>query len=416
MRYSALQVLYRGLFQKKWQPAFTYPDLKKRYDVIIIGGGGHGLATAYYLVKNHGFRNVAVLEKGPIGMGNIGRNTTIIRSNYLLPENSRFYEKSMELWQALSQELNYNMMFSQRGIINLAHSDGQMDAFARRGNAMRLQGIDAELLNPRQVKKYVPQLGMEHNIRFPIYGGLVQNRAGTARHDAVTWGYARAAMARNVDVIQHCEVLDFIKKGNKVIGVQTSQGQVMADKIGMSVAGSTSLLAGKLGLKLPLESQVLQAFVTESIKPVLNRVITFGAGHFYISQSDKGSLVFGGNLDGYNSYAQRGNLPVVDEVLAECLALFPQFAKLRLLRSWGGIMDMSMDGTPIIGTTPYDKFYLNCGWCYGGFKAVPASGYVFAHTIANGKAHPLNEAMSLERFAAGRVLDEKGAGPFPKAH
>ncbi len=415
MRYSAWQLLYRGLFGKKWQPAFTYPELKKRYDVVIIGGGGHGLATAYYLMKNHGFRNVAVIEKGPIGMGNVGRNTTIIRSNYLLPENNRFYEKSMKLWEGLSQELNYNVMFSQRGVINLAHSDAQMDAFVRRGNAMHLQGIDAKLLNAKEVQEFVPQLSTE-GVRFPIYGGLQQPRAGTARHDAVAWGYARAAMELGVDVIQHCEVLNFLKQGNKIVGVDTTQGRVLADKVGMTVAGSTSLLANKLKMRLPLESFVLQAFVTESIKPVLDTVVTFGAGHFYVSQSDKGSLVFGGNLDAYNSYAQRGNLPVVDEVLSECLALFPQFAKLRMLRSWGGLTDMSMDGTPIIGLTPYDGLYLNCGWCYGGFKAIPGSGYVFAHTIANDKPHELNKAMSLERFATGAVLDEKGVGPYPKAH
>ncbi len=413
--YSAWQVFYRGLLGKKWEPALTYPELQPRYDAIIIGGGGHGLATAYYLAKNHGYRKIAVIEKGAIGLGNVGRNTTIIRSNYMFPENNRFYEKSMELWESLSQEINYNVMFSQRGVLNLAHSDAQMDAFARRGNAMRLQDIDAKLLNPEQVKAYVPQLTTS-DVRFPIYGGLVQERGGTARHDAVAWGFARAALALGVDIIQHCEVKDFVMQSGRVVGIETSKGRVLADKIGMAVAGSTSLLANKLKLKLPIESMPLQAFVTEAVKPVLDTVVTFGAGHFYVSQSDKGSLVFGGNLDAYNSYAQRGNLPVVDEVIAECLALFPQFAKLRLLRSWGGIMDMSMDGTPIISATPYEGFYLNCGWCYGGFKAVPSSGFVFAHTIANGKPHPLNAAMSLERFKTGNVVDEKGAGPYPKAH
>ena len=413
--YSAWQVFYRGLFGKKWSPALTYPELQSRYDVIIIGGGGHGLATAYYLAKNHGYRKIAVIEKNAIGLGNVGRNTTIIRSNYMLPENNRFYEKSLQLWESLSQEINYNVMFSQRGVLNLAHSDAQMDAFARRGNAMRLQDIDAKLLNPEQVKAYLPQLAMD-DVRFPIYGGLVQTRGGTARHDAVAWGFARAALTMGVDIIQHCEVKDFVMQGDRVVGIETTKGRVLADKIGMAVAGSTSLLANKLKLKLPIESMPLQAFVTEAIKPVLNRVVTFGAGHFYISQSDKGSLVFGGNLDTYNSYAQRGNLPVVDEVITECLALFPQFAKLRLLRSWAGIMDMSMDGTPIISASPYEGLYLNCGWCYGGFKAVPGSGFVFAHTIANGKPHQLNAAMGLERFSTGNIVDEKGAGPYPKAH
>ena len=415
MRYSALKVFLHGVTARPWAPAFRRPDLREKYQVIIIGAGGHGLATAYYLAKYHGVKNIAVLDKGVFGQGNVGRNTTIVRSNYLLPANIKFYQKSLELWESLSQELNYNVMFSQRGVLNLAHSDPQMDAFARRGNAMRAHGTDVELLDARQVKKLVPNLEYKQN-RFPIYGGLFQAKGGTARHDAVAWGYARAASDLGVDIIQNCEVIDFIKDGKKIKGVNTNRGVIYAEKVGLAVAGSTSILTSKLGMRLPLESHVLQAFVTESVKPILDTVVTYGAGHFYVSQSDKGSLVFGGNLDGYNSYAQRGNLPVMDEVISEGLALFPQFAKLRLLRSWGGIMDMSMDGSPIIDKTPYQNLYLNCGWCYGGFKATPASGYVFAYHIANGRAHELNAPFTLDRFAQGRVLDEKGVGAVPKLH
>lgn len=415
-KYSVLS-LVKNAFSKNqhWQQAWQNPTPKSNYDVIIIGGGGHGLATAYYLAKIHGIHNIAVIEKGYLGGGNVGRNTTIVRSNYMLPENTQFYEFGLKLWESLSLDLNYNVMFSNRGVVNLAHTYGQLDAFRRRGNSMRLQGVDAELLNRQQVADFIPKLNVQ-NERFPITGGLLQRRAGTARHDAVAWGYARAADGLGVDLIQQCKVTGFIRENNRIVGVDTNRGQIRAKKIGMAVAGSSSILANKAGLTLPIESHVLQAFVTESIKPFLDTVVTYGQGHCYISQSDKGSLVFGGDLDMYNSYAQRGNLPIVEDVATLATHLFPQMSRLRLLRSWGGIMDMSMDGSPIIDKSPIDGLYLNAGWCYGGFKATPASGYAFAHTIATDNVHEINAGMRLNRFQTGLLLDEGGKGPTPKLH
>ena len=388
------------------------PEPKAEYDIIIIGGGGHGLATAYYLAKEHGLRNIAVLEKGWIGSGNVGRNTTIIRSNYMLTPNTHFYEKSMQLWEGLEQDFNFNAMVSQRGVINLFHSDPQRDAFARRGNAMRLAGIDAELLDPAQLGELVPILDFD-NARFPIHGGLLQRRGGTVRHDAVAWGYARGADSRGVDILQNCEVRDIRVEGGRAVGVDTSHGYIKAKKIGMAVAGHTSQIAKMAGIELPVESHVLQAFVSEGIKPLIDTVVTFGAGHFYISQSDKGGLVFGGDLDGYNSYAQRGNLPMMEHVMAGGMAIMPAIGRVRLLRHWGGIMDMSFDGSPFICKTAIDGLYLNGGWCYGGFKATPASGWCFAHTIARDEPHKLNAAFTIDRFEKGRMLDEKGVGPNP---
>jgi len=364
----------------------------------------------------HGIRRVAVIEKGWIGGGNAGRNTTIIRSNYGLPGNEPFYEWSMRLWEGLEQELNYNAMVSQRGVLNLYHSDGQRDAFARRGNAMRLHGADAELLDRESVRRLAPFLAFD-NGRFPIQGGLYQGRGGTARHDAVVWGYARAASELGVDIIQNCELTGFIQDASgAVTGVETTRGMIRAGKVGVAVAGNSSRVAAMAGLRLPIESHVLQAFVSEGLKPVIPGVITFGAGHFYISQSDKGGLVFGGDIDGYNSYAQRGNMPVVEDVCEGGMAIMPMIGRARVLRSWGGIVDMSMDGSPIIDLTPVEGLYLNSGWCYGGFKATPASGYVHAWTIAHDEPHPLNAKFTLERFAEGRTIDEKGAGPYPWAH
>jgi len=415
-RYSVFSLIRHGLSgHRHWPKVWRDPEPKPAYDAIIIGGGGHGLATAYYLAKEHGITNVAVLEKGYLGSGNVGRNTTIVRSNYMLPENAHFYEWSLKLWEGLSQDLNYNVMFSQRGVVNLAHSQPQMEAAARRGNAMRLNGVDAELLDRAQVRAMIPHLDYE-NERFPIYGALVQPRGGTARHDAVAWGYARGADARGVDLLQDCEVTGFLRDGERVIGVETTRGTIRAAKVAMAVAGHTGQLAAKLGLRLPIETHVLQAFVTEGIKPFIDTVVTYGAGHFYLSQSDKGGLVFGGDLDGYNSYAQRGNLPLVDEVISAGVAMMPAIARVRVVRSWGGVMDMSMDGSPIICTGPLPGFYLNCGWCYGGFKATPASGWCFAHTIAQDRPHELNAGFTLERFAQGRAIDEKGVGPVPGHH
>ncbi len=395
-----------------WQPAWGKPDPKPRYDVIIVGGGGHGLATAYYLAKEHGISNIAVLEKGVIGSGNVGRNTTIIRSNYLLPTNLNFFEHSLKLWEGLEQDINYNAMVSQRGVLNLHHSDAGRDADARRGNAMLIGGVDAQLLDREAVRKLVPNMDF-NNSRFPIYGGLFQQRGGTVRHDAVAWGYARAADQRGVDIIENCEVIGIRREAGRIVGVDTTRGFIQTRKLGLACAGNSSRVAAMAGLQLPIESHVLQAFVSEGVKPVLDTVVTFGAGHFYVSQSDKGGLVFGGSIDGYNSYAQRGNLPIVQDVMEEGVSLFPSFSRLRYLRQWGGIMDMSMDGSPIIEKTEIEGLYLNCGWCYGGFKATPASGWCFAYTMARDEPHKLNAAYTTKRFATGDILDERGTGAAP---
>ena len=416
--YSALSLIKNALTgNRDWRLAWRKPEPKPSYDVIIIGGGGHGLATAYYLAKEHGITNVAVLEKGWLGSGNIGRNTTIVRSNYLLPESIRFYDFSVRMWENLSHELNYNVMFSQRGILNLAHSPGQADDYIRRGNAMLHGGGDGVWLTPAEIARKVPGVDLSASARFPVVGGLLQPRAGTARHDAVAWGYARAADRRGVDIIENCEVTGFLREGDRITGVSTTRGEIRAKKVGLAVAGSTSRVLKLAGIeRFPIESHVLQAFVSESIKPFVDCVVTFGGGHFYMSQSDKGGLVFGGSLDGYNSYAQRGNLPLVDEVMGEFVAMFPAAARLRLLRSWRGVMDMSMDGSPIITKGPLPGMYLNCGWCYGGFKATPASGFSFAWTIAKDEPHAINAPYSLSRFERGIVIDEPGQGPTPKLH
>ncbi|MHA6642025.1 sarcosine oxidase subunit beta family protein [Mesorhizobium sp. A623] len=416
--YSAFSLLKNALNgNKDWKPAWRKPTPKPSYDVIVVGGGGHGLSTAYYLAKEHGITNVAVLEKGWLGSGNVGRNTVTIRSNYLLPPNTRFYEHSMKLWEGLSHDLNYNVMFSQRGCLNIAHTPAQLDDYARRGNSMRHQGVDAELMTPAEIKRLIPALDISDAARFPVYGGLMQPRAGTARHDAVAWGYARGADRRGVDILENCEVTGFLRDGDRVIGVTTTRGEIRAKKVAVAVAGSTGRVMQLAGIDtMPIESHVLQAFVTESLKPFLGTVVTFGMGHFYMNQSDKGGLVYGGDIDGYNSYAQRGNLPIVDEVMSEMLALFPGLSGVRLLRSWGGVCDMSMDGSPIITTGPLPGMYLNCGWCYGGFKATPASGWCFAHTIARDEPHALNAAFTLDRFHRGILIDEKGQGATPRLH
>jgi methylglutamate dehydrogenase subunit A len=416
MRYSGFRIIREALTgHKGWTPAWRDPEPKQRYDIIVIGGGGHGLATAYYLAKEFGASSVAVLEKGWIGGGNVGRNTTIIRSNYLLDGNEPFYEFSMKLWENLEQDFNYNAMVSQRGVLNLCHTDGQRDAYTRRGNAMRLNGVDAELLDQDGVRKMAPFLNFD-NARFPIKGGLLQRRGGTVRHDAVAWGFARGADSRGVDILQNCEVTDFRIENGRCLGVETTRGFIGAGKVGCAVAGSSGQVMAKAGLRLPIESHVLQAFVSEGLKPLIPGVITYGAGHFYVSQSDKGGLVFGGDIDGYNSYAQRGNLPVVEDVCEGGMSLMPMIGRARLLRIWGGIMDMSMDGSPIIDRTSIDGLYFNGGWCYGGFKATPASGWCFAHLLATDHPHPTATAYRFDRFRKGLMIDEKGVGAQPNLH
>jgi methylglutamate dehydrogenase subunit A len=393
-----------------WPQAWAKPEPKSSYDVIIIGGGGHGLATAYYLAKNHGMKNIAVLEKSHIGSGNVGRNTTIIRSNYMIGGNTKFFEKSLQLWEGLSHELDFNCMVSHRGQIVLGVSPGQMDGLSRRGNTMRLHGIDAELLDRKEVMKEVPYLDYSKEARFPIHGAILQPRAGTVRHDAVAWGYARAASDLGVHIIENCEVTNILRDGENVVGVETTRGKILSSKVAIAVAGHSSHLASMVGLRLPVESHILQAFVTEPVKPLVHHVVSWGAELFYLSQSDKGGMVFGGHIDGFNTYTQRGQFYKVQNVMECAVTLLPFMSRMRLLRQWGGIMDMTPDGSPFICRTPVNGLYLNGGWCYQGFKAIPASGTTFAHTIAHDQEHELNKCFSLDRFEKGGELDEHGIG------
>jgi len=418
-RFNAWNVFKNGLIgQTGWDRQWRDPELKKEYDVIIIGGGLHGLATAYYLVKNHNIQNIAVVEKGWIGGGNAGRNTTIIRSNYMMPGNHQFYEHSLKLWENLSHELNYNVMFSQRAHISLFHSPAARDAAARRYNIMSLHGTDAELWNLEKLKKNIPHLNY-NDARFPIMGAAVQRRAGNARHDSVAWGYARAADQLGVDILQNCEVTGIKRNQGRIEHLETSRGLIKAKKVGFAVAGNTSRLWEMVELgNLPIETHKLQAFVTESIKPLLDQVVVYGVGgaHFYISQTDKGSMVFGGDLDWYKSYAQRGNLPIVQDSAEAAMAILPCLGRIRLIRHWAGVMDMTMDGSFFICKTPIENLYLNAGWNYGGFKASPASGWYFADLIATELPHKYIQHHNLERFEKGINLDERGAGPDPKLH
>jgi len=416
-RYSFFSLVRNAIgHHEGWQEAWRSPPPKPSYSVVIVGGGGHGLATAYYLAKEHGITNVAVLEKGWLGGGNTARNTTHVRSDYILDDNAHFYEASLKLWEGLSAELNYNVMFSQRGMIRTAHFDAQTQALLRRGNGMRVNGIDAVFLSREEVRRLAPALDFSATARFPITGAFFQPRAGNARHDAIAWGFARGADSRGVEIIQNCEVTGFRTKLGAVTGVETTRGFIGAQKVGLAVAGHSGQVAAIAGFNLPIESHLLQAMVTEPVKPILNTVVSFGAGHFYTNQTDKGEIVMGGDLDGYNSYAQRGNLAMIEHVAAAAVTAFPSFSRLRIMRHWAGIMDMTMDGSPIIGKTPIDNLYLNGGWCYGGFKATPASGWCFAHTIAQDRPHPLNAPFSLDRFARGYTIDERGAGPYPGLH
>ena len=415
-RFSALALLRAGFDgQKSWPRDWRDPEPRAHYDVVIIGGGGHGLATAYYLAKTHGVRSVAVLERAWIGGGNTGRNTTIVRSNYRQPQLQRLLEFSLKTWETLSDELNYNLMFSQRGALFLGHSDADMTKLAERGDSLRCAGIDADLMTRDQIARLVPLLDMSADARFPVHGGLIQKRGGTARHDAVAWGYARAADALGVDVIQNCEVTGFDLSGGRVTGVQTSRGRIGADRVGICVAGNSGLVAGLAGLKLPIESHLLQAFVTEPVKPMIDTVIMSASVHCYISQSDKGEIVLGGDPDFYPTYSQRGSPHRIEDVAAQAIAMMPALSRLRMLRSWAGTTDMSFDGSPIIGSTPIDGLYLNGGWCYGGFKATPGSGRLYAQHLATGEAHEIAAPFALDRFARGATIDEAGAGPAPQA-
>jgi heterotetrameric sarcosine oxidase beta subunit len=415
-RFSALALLRAGLEgQKRWPRHWRDPEPRGYYDVIVIGGGGHGLATAYYLAETHGLRSVAVLERAWIGGGNIGRNTTIVRSNYRQPQLQRLLEYSLKTWESLSDELNYNLMFSQRGAVFLGHSDADMVKLAERGDSLRCAGIDAELMSREEVSRLIPLLDMSPDTRFPIFGGLIQKRGGTARHDAVARGYARAADALGVDVIQNCEVTGFAMTGGKVTGVKTTRGEIGAARVGICVAGSSGLVAGMAGLKLPIESHLLQAFVSEPVKPMLDTVVMSQSIHAYISQSDKGELVVGGDPDHYPTYSQRGSPHRIEEVAAQAISLVPAMSRLRMLRCWAGTTDMSFDGSPIIGPTPVEGLYLNGGWCYGGFKATPGSGRLYAHLLATGTSHEIAAPFSLDRFARGATIDEAGAGPAPQA-
>lgn len=408
--YSALSLARSGLLrQRDAQPAWRDAQPRSHYDIIIIGGGGHGLATAYYLAKVHGLRNVAVIEKGWLGGGNTGRNTAAIRSNYFFPQSAKFYDFSVQLYEGLSRELNYNIMFSQRGMWMLAHDRHSDEMLRRSANAMMLNGIDAEYCDGDHVRERIP--GLNPSPRFPIVSGVVQPRAGIARHDAVAWGYARAASALGVDIVQNCEVTGFSMSGGRISAVETSRGMIGCGRVGLAVAGHSGVLAGMAGFRLPITSYALQACVSEPVKPVLDTVVLSPATGVYVSQSDKGELVLGSALDLFPSYAQRGSLPVMEQSAAGLIELFPQFSRLRFLRQWAGIVDIVHDSSPILGPSPVDNLYLDCGWGTGGFKAIPAGGYCLAHLLATGASHELAADFGLERFASGALVDEAaGAG------
>ena len=408
-KYSIFSLAKNALSgHKEWPKMWRSPEPREFYDVIIIGGGGHGLGTAYYLAKEHGLKNIAVIEKGWLGGGNTGRNTTIIRSNYLWDDSAHLYEHSLKLWENLSSELNYNVMFSQRGVMNLAHNEHDIKEIKRRVSANNLNGIDSFWLSKEEIQKKVPIMNTD-NLRYPVLGASYQPRGGVARHDAIAWGFAMRADEMGVDIIQNCEAHQIRTKNGTIEGVETSKGFLRANKIGVVASGHTGVLAESAGIRLPLQSKPLQALVSEPIKPIINTVVMSSAVHAYVSQSDKGELVIGAGTDSYNSFTQRGGFNIIEDTIRAMVELYPVFGKMKMLRQWGGIVDICPDASPIISKCDIEGLFFNCGWGTGGFKATPGSANVFAHTIAKNEPHQINSAFNLDRFTSGRLVDEHGA-------